>query len=431
MLLFLYLLLPVAICLFWVLVHAIVASRTDTFKLFAALFSVCGVYIFSEACHAMLEPSSTMNLIATLIGQFAGPCIVPLLILYIRRLVHSTRDNPLTYIWIVIPAVLFTAGGLLYFLNGVDKADALFPLFTEEIYNIVLTVELAVLIIFALFVLRQRKLLPGTVFKFLFKGEKISVARLQSIVGGITMVIMSLRIGFTQNLYTLDRWIVILTATLLSLAAFLFGLFALFGQRSSLRLSDLTRIMRFNYNRNNKPAVVEEMLNDLLDEAEDEALRRIQERIGENLHIEEWKAGDITGDEAPHITSSIFSAMAKSWDDGSLISRFQHLMMEEQLFLQPRLTLDDVADRLNTNKTYISKLVNNTYNLGFPELINTLRVDYAEQYILSHRQAKQEQIAAQCGFLSASSFNTIFKKVTGMTPKIWIASMDHQHSTQQ
>ena len=97
-------------------------------------------------------------------------------------------------------------------------------------------------------------------------------------------------------------------------------------------------------------------------------------------------------------------------------------MTERQLFLRPKLTLEEVADELHTNKTYVSKMVNNTYNLGFPEVINILRVDYAQQYIMAHRGAKQEEIAQNCGFLSASSFNTIFKKVTGVTPKVWIAS---------
>jgi light-regulated signal transduction histidine kinase (bacteriophytochrome) len=68
-------------------------------------------------------------------------------------------------------------------------------------------------------------------------------------------------------------------------------------------------------------------------------------------------------------------------------------MQEEQLFLQPSLSLGDVAEKLNTNKTYVSKMVNNTYNLGFPELLNTLRIDYAQQYILNHRGAKQDEIA--------------------------------------
>ena len=94
-------------------------------------------------------------------------------------------------------------------------------------------------------------------------------------------------------------------------------------------------------------------------------------------------------------------------------------------FLQPRLTLEDVAERLGTNKFYISKMVNNNFGMGFPELINILRVDFAEQYMMEHGNAKQEEIARQSGFLSASSFNTIFKKVTGVTPKVWMAAKEH------
>ena len=428
MILFLYLYFPVFICLVWVLIHTVLASRTDSYKLFAALFLSCGLYIYSEACHALLEPSSAMNLIAILVGQLAGPCVVPLLILYIRRLVYPRRDNPLTYAWLVVPAVLFTAGSLLYVLEGFEKADNLFHLFTGRIYNIVLAANLAILVMYSVMALFKRTVHVGTAFKFFFKGGKIRTAYLQALMGVPPMVVMLLRVGLHNNLYSLDRWIVVVTATVLSISAFMFGLFALFGQKSYLRISEVGRLVRFNYNHENKADVIEEMLDDLLDEAEDEALKRVQAKIGENLHIDQWKAGDLPKQEAPRVASRIFNAMADSWDEGSLISRFQHLMLEEQLFLQPRLTLDDVAERLNTNKTYISKLVNNTYNLSFPELINTLRIDYAEQYILSHRDVKQEEIAANCGFLSASSFNTIFKKVTGMTPMVWIGLIERQNT---
>ncbi len=426
MVLTLYLLLPVAFCLIWVLIHAIIASRTDSFKLFAALFSVCGIYIFSEACHAILEPSSPMDTIATLIGQLAGPCVVPLLITYLRRLEHSTRDNPLSFSWVIIPSVLFTAGVLLYLMSGSEKADRLFYLFTVNIYNTVLAVELGILVIFALIAILRKKIRLGSFYSFLFKGGDCSITLVQTLIGSIPMIIMSLRIGLAHNLYSMDQWLVVLIATMLSFSAFMFGLFALLGQKSSIRISDLKLMLRFNYNNSNKADAVEEMLNDLLDEAEDEALGRIRNRLGENLDIEQWKSGDVPREEMPIVSSHIFNALADSWDEGSLISRFQHIMMEEQLFLQPRLTLDDVSERLNSNKTYVSKMVNNTYNLSFPELINTLRVDYAEQYILSHREAKQEQIASACGFLSASSFNTIFKKITGMTPKVWIASTEQR-----
>ena len=112
-------------------------------------------------------------------------------------------------------------------------------------------------------------------------------------------------------------------------------------------------------------------------------------------------------------------------EDDALSAGFKRLMDDKKLFLQPNLTLEDVADILHSNKTYVSRMVNNSYGLGFSELMNRMRVDYAKEYILSHRSARQSEIARNCGFLSASSFNTVFKKVTGTTPKIWFASTDN------
>ena len=80
-----------------------------------------------------------------------------------------------------------------------------------------------------------------------------------------------------------------------------------------------------------------------------------------------------------------------------------------------------MADKLGTNKTYVSKMVNRTYNLGFPEVLNIMRIDYASEYIRQHPDAPQEEIARRSGFLSASSFNIAFKRITGYTPKVWAA----------
>jgi YesN/AraC family two-component response regulator len=176
--------------------------------------------------------------------------------------------------------------------------------------------------------------------------------------------------------------------------------------------------MFYNYNPAIKDPVVEIMMEELLEESNKEMLLRFREKLGLILREE-----SITPKEISAVKEQILSRarVSGTWDD-SLMTRFQSLMLNEQLFLQPSLSLADVAERLHTNKTYVSKMVNNTYNLGFPELLNTLRIDYAQQYILSHRDAKQEDIAQACGFLSASSFNNIFKKVTGVTPKVWLVS---------
>ena len=97
------------------------------------------------------------------------------------------------------------------------------------------------------------------------------------------------------------------------------------------------------------------------------------------------------------------------------------MMVQERPYLKPGFTLVDAAERLHTNKTYVSRMVNQTYKMGFPELLNILRVDHAQRYIRQHPDASQEEIAKASGFLNASAFNTTFKRITSFTPKVWAA----------
>lgn len=421
----LFIFLPVAVCIFWLVLHWVLASKSETFPEMLVLCFLCAIYLFSDACHATQPKGSPLDTGSLLAALFAGPCIIPMVIMYLQKLLHRKHRHPFAYMWILIPTVLFTGGFLLYFLNFEERVNEAFNLITGPIFHIILACELVVLLVFGINVLRYTKVLPGNLFSFVFKGKPISLVRLQIDVILIPLGVMVTRIIISDNLYTVQSWIAIVCAALIMSSLFIFAMNALFGVRSMVSLNDFRYIIRYNYSGKDKSEVVERIMDELLEEAEEEALKRIQEKIGENLHIEQWRSGS-AGPDMPMINNHIFKAVSESWDEDSLISRFQRLMKDEQLFLQPRLTLDEVADRLHSNKTYVSKLVNNTYNLGFPELINILRVDYAEQYILSHRDAKQEEIAKACGFLSASSFNTIFKKVTGVTPKVWIFSMDKE-----
>ncbi len=384
MLLVLYLFLPVITCLLWVLIHILIASKTDTFRVFIALFLACGFYIFAEACHALSEHGSTLYVVSTLIGMLAGPSIVPLLIRYLHRLMHNARsDSPLGAIWLIIPAALFSGGTILYILGfeaqATDKIHKMFHLITEDIYNVVLAAELIYLLIFVAIILRQKRLIPGTFFSFLFKGRRIGLSRLQLGVGMIPMAVMAVRIGFGDNLYSQSTTVAVISATLLFLSAFFFGFNALLGNHPIVSMKDFGSLNSFNYS----------------------SAKRI-----------EAPESPVQSDQNPT-------------EDDALSADFKRLMNDKKLFLQPNLTLEDVADILHSNKTYVSKMVNNSYGQSFSELMNRMRVDYAKEYILSHRSARQSEIARNCGFLSASSFNTVFKKVTGTTPKIWLASTDN------
>lgn len=122
----------------------------------------------------------------------------------------------------------------------------------------------------------------------------------------------------------------------------------------------------------------------------------------------------------------LFATLAGTWDEDNLLARFQKLVVKEKLFLQPSLSIVEIAEKLHSNKTYVSKLVNSTYHMGFPELLNALRIDYAEHYIINHPGAKQNEIAEACGFLNASAFNSIFKKMKGVTPRAWASGINNK-----
>ena len=97
---------------------------------------------------------------------------------------------------------------------------------------------------------------------------------------------------------------------------------------------------------------------------------------------------------------------------------FQRLVIERRAYLEPHLTVTEVARRLLTNKTYVSSLVNELYGMPFPDLINSLRIRHAQAYRTEHPGARQQEVAAACGFSSVSFFNRVFKKVTGVPPGI-------------
>ena len=144
------------------------------------------------------------------------------------------------------------------------------------------------------------------------------------------------------------------------------------------------------------------------------------ERI--EIHIPETeKKHETTG--LPHELDLIqANAHLSLADEENLRIRFEDLIVTEQLFLKQGIRISDIASMLDTNRTYVSRLVNTTYNMSFSDYINTLRIDYAEQYLIHNRDAKQSDIAAACGFPNASAFNNVFKKITGVTPKIWLAT---------
>ena len=441
--------LPVALCLFWIVVLSLLASRTLAHHSLVTLLAILAIFLFTDSCYAAAHGISYMLLSQVgLLAQLVGPCVPPLFWIYLFRLRSDAHIPSPHLLWLVFSAMLFGSGLNLMILAGPEAiANLVEQLYTQGfdptlrdrdttlyLYFVVTTIGFRIVlgaeILFygtLIFRLRRKENLRFRHFYKFFRGSTVRVIEVQMFLILVLAVVLAFKMTLFRNFIMDRQWIPTLFALLLCAVLSIFCFIGLFSARKHISLREMGNAFRFNYRRETKDAFVEEIMTDLVEEAEEEALLRIKDKIGRNLNIEEWQHPTVPIDPPKSLTNNIFSAVAKSWDDDSLLARFESLMLHDQAFLEPGLTLLEVAERLHSNKTYISRLVNNTYNLAFPDLINTLRVDYAEQYIVAHRGAKQAEVATACGFLSASSFNNTFKKVTGMTPKIWLATFDHQN----
>ena len=90
---------------------------------------------------------------------------------------------------------------------------------------------------------------------------------------------------------------------------------------------------------------------------------------------------------------------------------------KEKPYLNPELSLTDVADALNVNRTYLSRVINNQFNMNFYTFVNNYRIDYALKIISSHDETKSDTICTESGFKTRSVFYSLFSKRTGLTPQ--------------
>jgi AraC-like DNA-binding protein len=90
----------------------------------------------------------------------------------------------------------------------------------------------------------------------------------------------------------------------------------------------------------------------------------------------------------------------------------------DKVFLEPEITLNSLADRLGIPAPHLSQIINERLNQTFSDLINSHRVEEVKRRFADPacRHYSLLAIAEEVGFRSKSSFNTVFKKHTRMTP---------------
>ncbi|MDX8337719.1 helix-turn-helix domain-containing protein [Draconibacterium sp. IB214405] len=101
-----------------------------------------------------------------------------------------------------------------------------------------------------------------------------------------------------------------------------------------------------------------------------------------------------------------------------LKNRLINLFETEKIYQLNDLRINTVCESLHTNRTYISKLINDEFGMNFNEFTNKYRVDEAKRLMVSKANNiyTMEHIAREAGFGSVASFSRVFKEIEGTTP---------------
>ena len=100
-----------------------------------------------------------------------------------------------------------------------------------------------------------------------------------------------------------------------------------------------------------------------------------------------------------------------------LLTRLEILMKDPQVYCEHLLTKDRVAEQLETNRTYLSQVINEAYGKSFTQYINDLRINEAIRRLDDPTNQRALRLICQdLGFNSQTTFNTQFQSRTGMTP---------------
>jgi len=104
----------------------------------------------------------------------------------------------------------------------------------------------------------------------------------------------------------------------------------------------------------------------------------------------------------------------------ALFFKIANAIREQKLYADPRLTIQDLAAAVSSNRTYVSNCINRRTGYSFSQYIAHYRVECAEQVLLNPQYTNDHDAIAAAialsGFSSDKNFYRVFKDINNKTP---------------
>ena len=103
-----------------------------------------------------------------------------------------------------------------------------------------------------------------------------------------------------------------------------------------------------------------------------------------------------------------------------MLNAIESKMIEEKFYLNENFSSQDVFVHFDITRNKLDELLTHIKGLSFADWINTLRIEYAKNLLLTHNKYTIDAISSMSGYSSRSAFYAAFKKVTNITPTEFI-----------
>ena len=153
----------------------------------------------------------------------------------------------------------------------------------------------------------------------------------------------------------------------------------------------------------------------------------VYQSLGNTSYAEPVEIEDSTDDEnAIEIKNGTSSV-----DDGlkNQIEIALNKQLDAKVYLESNLILKTLAEKCDTNRSYLSQFINEQYNMNFNTFINTLRINEAKKILSDiNNNIPLKELYLQLGFNTYSVFNEAFKKHVGVTPAFFLKTVKDLYS---
>lgn len=116
-------------------------------------------------------------------------------------------------------------------------------------------------------------------------------------------------------------------------------------------------------------------------------------------------------------------SLARSLNDklrgDDLYERLITYFSQKKPYLRQNLKIKEVALYLYSNKTYLSRIINDKHNLNFNQFVNYYRIEEVKRLFMEDSSLNIQELCTRSGFGSMATFSIAFRYYLGNTPADW------------